>query len=302
MSMRKTLLLAIAVLMILVAQVSGEEEAVFVGDGACTDCHLEYQLPLTQVHSRIETWEVRGHAVGCEGCHGPGSLHVEELDPELIQGFAPGGVGDRACLSCHQIKSLGQWHASTHAAEGIGCADCHKVHEVSRPFEACASCHADVAAQMQLPSHHPVREGKMTCASCHDVHGAQEAHLRTSMRKNDVCFDCHQDKEGPFIFEHEPVQEDCSTCHNPHGSVANNLLVANEPALCLQCHDVHFHAGYRGSDLAQVDIGGFERENPFGPEGFNIAFMTNCSQCHTQVHGSDLPSQTVAGRGRGLTQ
>ena len=39
-----------------------------------------------------------------------------------------------------------------------------------------------------------------------------------------------------------------------------------------------------------------------GPSGFRQAFATKCTQCHTQVHGSDLPSQTVPGLGGGLTR
>ena len=39
-----------------------------------------------------------------------------------------------------------------------------------------------------------------------------------------------------------------------------------------------------------------------GPSGFRQAFTTKCTQCHTQVHGSDLPSQTVPGLGGGLTR
>jgi len=32
------------------------------------------------------------------------------------------------------------------------------------------------------------------------------------------------------------------------------------------------------------------------------AYATKCTQCHAQVHGSDLPSQTVPGQGRALTR
>lgn len=80
------------------------------------------------------------------------------------------------------------------------------------------------------------------------------------------------------------------------------MLVANEPMLCLQCHEFHFHAGYRASDSREVDVGGIEFENRNGRRGFNIAFTTKCTQCHARVHGSDLPSQSVPGRGQGLTQ
>ncbi len=95
--------------------------------------------------------------------------------------------------------------------------------------------------------------------------------------------------------------EDCSLCHSAHGSVPNNLLTANEPTLCLQCHEFHFHAALLSPD-GPIDVGGTERENPFGDQSMNVAFTTKCSQCHSQVHGTDLPSQTVSSGGYGLVR
>jgi len=276
-------------------------EATYVGSEMCLECHDADEAVYDGIHMRIRSFEAAGREVGCEACHGPGSLHVEEADPELIGRFgADDYAGTEACLECHQSTHLTTWRASTHAIEEVGCVSCHSVHQRSEPEASCRSCHLEEVARFNLPSHHPVREGKMGCASCHDVHGATEALLKTEFRGNDLCFDCHQDKEGPFIFEHPPALEDCATCHEPHGSVADNLLVANEPVVCLQCHEFHFHAGYRAADAAEVDVGGFERENPFGAEGFNIAFTTNCTQCHSGHHGTDSPSQTVTS-GAGLT-
>jgi len=141
----------------------------------------------------------------------------------------------------------------------------------------------------------------MTCASCHDTHTDTEFQLKTRQRTNDLCYTCHLDKEGPFIFEHEPVQEDCMQCHEPHGTVANRLLTANEFMLCLQCHEFHFHAGYEAAE-DEWEVGGITRESPFGAQSFNVAFTTKCSQCHQRVHGSDLPSQTVTGGGSGFVR
>jgi len=170
-------------------------------------------------------------------------------------------------------------------------------------LNACKDCHSDVVAQFQLPSHHPLPEKMMTCASCHDPHAATETMLKSNhMRLNDLCYQCHQSQEGPFIFEHEPVQESCVLCHQPHGSVANNLLTANEPMLCLQCHEFHFHAGLYSPEEHEVEVGGYERENPFGVDGMNRSFTTKCSQCHSQIHGSDLPAQSLAGAGFGMVR
>ncbi len=298
MRVRSSLLafLATLALLCLAPPAAGEAmETTEVGSDVCLECHDAAEMNLHNVHFRIQEFEVRGRSVGCESCHGPGSLHADEGDAELIQRFlADDYEANEVCIGCHRGKGMHQWAASIHAQGGIGCTDCHEVHAAYNPEAACDSCHGEQVARFRLPSHHPLPEGKMDCASCHNVHAATEGMLRTNgLRANDLCYTCHQATEGPFIFEHAPVQEDCNLCHQPHGSVADNLLTANEPVLCLQCHEFHFHAGYRSADAAHVDVGGFERENPFGATGFNMAYTTSCTQCHSSIHGSDLPSQTV---------
>ncbi len=269
---------------------------------SCADCHGDVAKSMGgQTHMRIQPFEVGGRTTGCEGCHGDGKKHAESGDKSLIRRFSDDEAYG-ACLECHRANGQAEWHASTHEAQGLTCGDCHNVHKPSTPLATCKTCHADVISRFQLPSHHPVREGQMTCGSCHDPHSANEAQLRTPQRVNELCYGCHLDKEGPYVFEHQPVQEDCRLCHNPHGTVARRLLTANEPMLCLQCHELHFHAGYRAEDADEVEIGRIPRANPNGPTGFNRAYTTRCSACHSRVHGSDLPTQAVSGRGNGLAR
>jgi predicted CXXCH cytochrome family protein len=40
-----------------------------------------------------------------------------------------------------------------------------------RANERCLTCHQTQRAQMSLPYHHPLREGKMGCVDCHNPHG-----------------------------------------------------------------------------------------------------------------------------------
>ncbi len=305
--MRRTTLLAVLAAGFALAWPGFAEEAGMV----CADCHDEVAAGMThQIHMRIQPFEVYGRQVGCEGCHGDGTQHMEEGDPALIRTFKEKSTDDNAaCMSCHVssghsgrfLNSTGvsEWQVSTHAMENLACVDCHAIHGKSKPLSTCKSCHTEVYAQFQLPNHHPVPEGKMSCNNCHNPHSANEYMLtNNNMRLNDLCYTCHQSQEGPFIFEHSPVQESCSLCHMPHGSVADKLLTANEPMLCLQCHEFHFHAALISPE-GPTEVGGTEYENPEGEYSMNAAFTTKCSQCHSQVHGTDLPSQSLAGAGFG---
>lgn len=271
---------------------------------ACADCHEDVATHFARTtHARIKSWEVGGAEVGCTACHGDPTRHLETGEVEGLVRFSGDPEGDSAaCLSCHATRGGEEWAAAAHAHQ-LACTECHSIHAVTAPTSTCASCHQEVQALMLAPSHHPVKEGKMTCASCHNVHGAAPGALRTEGRVNDLCVTCHQAQEGPFIFQHAPVEEDCTICHAPHGTVADNLLVANEPVLCLQCHSFHFHMGKKPVDTAgTVIVGGKPYPNVLGRYGYIQSFGTKCTQCHTKVHGSDLPSQSVPSQGRNLTR
>ena len=245
------------------------EGACYVGQETCADCHDDMAGDMfatstsaegfaKTIHGRLATWELMGAEKGCESCHGPGSQHVDnDGDTEYI--LRPTElVSDQAsaiCVKCHTDGHLMDYTHSAHALSDVGCADCHSIHDGEGKFslkmedpELCYSCHQEEQAKTHFPSSHPIEAGKMNCSSCHNVHGAIGEALNTDERLNDLCLNCHTRYQGPFVFGHAPVEDDCTICHDPHGSVANNLLAQNEPFLCLQCHEGHFHILRRGFD------------------------------------------------------
>lgn len=245
--------------------------------------------------------------VDCESCHGPGSLAIEGITPEKVEQDKKEGKETKCkyetlidyknlppqalsliCLKCHTANAtfnLHNWNANVHAINDVSCSDCHKVHKgpdlivsPKETAEMCYKCHQEVRAEFSLPSHHPLREQRVFCTDCHDSHGG--VLTEKLLRKNTIkeqCTQCHIEKEGPFVFEHAEATENCSTCHSHHGSINNNLLVVREPFLCLQCHEGH-------------------RISSSSTEERKAAFYTRCTDCHSQIHGTDIPSASGEGR------
>lgn len=257
-------------------------EAGLVKDtGSCVDCHEGAIAAYEQTtHGRIFAYGPKGElqARNCEACHGPRSRHLDDPDGGLALSAA---AQTEVCLQCHQGGTRIYWQSSAHKSAGIGCADCHTVMEkrsdqgllsAADEVDVCYSCHADVRAQMMKPYHHPVREGKMTCSSCHNVHGSVGKSLLKGATINETCFGCHQEKRGPFVWEHAPVRENCANCHDAHGSNQRDLLNSKGSFLCLQCHTYGGH----------INLPRYNRtSNPYGQ---------GCVNCHVTQHGSNSPS------------
>ncbi len=288
--------------------VSGEPPsgAVDVGDETCSMCHSEVSQDFAgNIHFRLAVGE--DHT--CEACHGPGSKHSEDGDPASIYNPATDYLSteDNTCVGCHKGAEFTSWQGLTHFEVGEGCSDCHTIHGQEKHLlskqepELCFGCHADMRLKARMPSHHPVLEGLMRCSDCHAIHSS-EVKYTVGEGDRELCLSCHTSLQGPFIFEHDPVNEDCGICHDPHGAIADNLLVQNEPFLCLSCHSMHFHttlAGYEGEFSAPLHP---ERTGMSTRDGMKRAFLTKCTQCHSEVHGSDLPSQSISGKGAALTR
>ncbi|HEY3620429.1 MAG TPA: cytochrome c3 family protein, partial [Candidatus Sulfotelmatobacter sp.] len=109
------------------------------------------------------------------------------------------------------------------------------------------------------------------CSDCHNTHGTTTLRqVRTLPNGDQVCFKCHADKQGPFVYEHVPVKtEGCSSCHTPHGSTNPRFLrVSQVNLLCLQCHS-------------------FPARGPQGPAHNQSTKYQACTMCHAAIHGSN---------------
>ena len=298
-------------------QVAGS--SAYVGSNTCEECHKQGYRRFSATKMAKVFFDAPRNDLekqGCEACHGPGREHVEaarEHDRVRAQGQVYAGppsgqfilrLGKDSplsaseqtarCLQCHEKGGRLFWKGSAHEGRGLSCMTCHQVHQ-NRPaapaaaafkepltgntlfpkrtqMEVCLECHPMRRAQLQRSSHMPLREGEMTCASCHNPHGSPNPKLLVAASVNETCYKCHPERRGPFLWEHPPVMESCLNCHEPHGSTRPQLLKVSPPRLCQECHDSTGHPGQ--PHLAT------ER----------YVFNRGCTNCHSQIHGSNHPS------------
>jgi DmsE family decaheme c-type cytochrome len=265
--------------------------AQYLGSEVCKTCHEDI----------YDNWEKTPHwktmldtnggpsHQGCESCHGPGSAHVAGGgDITKIFRFEKASTReiDDRCLGCH---AGGTEHMnainSIHTKNDVSCISCHSPHHAetkefllvkSQP-ELCYGCHLTQKAQFEMPFHHRVNEGLVQCTDCHNPHGTVgPKQVRTSSTQDAICFKCHTDKQGPFVYEHAPVKvAGCQSCHMVHGGPNPHMLkLSNVNLLCLQCHTTSTFSSAPGA-----------------PSFHNQAtFFQACTLCHIEIHGSNFSS------------
>jgi predicted CXXCH cytochrome family protein len=256
----------------------------------------------------------------------PGAEHPSEVEPTPT------------CVGCHEgFDSLlaETPHRILVSPEGervgnspVGCGDCHADWEghleepglgtIVNPekistfenLKLCNVCHFNPRMQ-ECREFNVHFKNEISCSNCHSIYHPEAQHM---LRKpsNDLCLECHQEKEAKFSsISHHPVREGvircvdchralrepgkafsfispnedtiekegCIVCHDPHVSPNPRLLKQPAGQLCLQCHFVPRHQTAHGGIWAK----------------------RNCLECHVDVHGSYTSKHLFGGAcfGRG---
>lgn len=262
----------------------------YAGQDTCLECHEDKGESLLGTrHSRTEDGRTPNANLGCETCHGPSKEHADTGDPDLMTSFAEKSAIETSdtCVTCHNKGEHALWEGSQHQGRDVTCTNCHSVHDP------------------QSAEHQFVKPTQIeTCAQCHAEKAAK------IQRTN-----------------HMPLREgtmECTSCHNPHGSVNDRLLregfTINEscttachaekrgpfmfehaPAVenCATCHDPHGSVNDRML-TAKVPMlcqrcHNHTRHPSTVYDGIRLQTATqgyarSCVNCHQAIHGSNHPS------------
>lgn len=273
----------------------------------CRQCHQAIVESFAlAIHGKSAKFLTDSRAAKCEICHANSEKHAETSTRTTSRGDVvnPAKLGseqaNETCLNCHSMdRSHFNWQGGKHDRSDMSCLSCHSNHHAKSAEnmltgftveETCLRCHKEIRKAIFQRSTHLFRTEnsvatdrrqvlstepigmKVNCTSCHNPHGGEGRKMLVDRTTNGVCYQCHAEKRGPLLWEHPPVQENCLTCHNPHGSNNVSLLTRRTHQLCQQCH---IHLLPRHSTVAGFDV---------------FTFNRSCTNCHSQIHGSNHPA------------
>ncbi|MYD96961.1 MAG: hypothetical protein F4X98_06200 [Gammaproteobacteria bacterium] len=186
----------------------------------CADCHSTAVVKGYDRATRSYRTTFTEVSVGCEACHGPGSVHVESDGQQLPVGFPEHRQGEiNACAPCHsrraqlaegfkphrpfldhyspalledglyfadgqiedEVYVYGSFLQSRMHAAGVTCSDCHEPHSAGIRAEGNALC---------VACHNPIgREDFPTLPLGEFDH--PDHHLHKPGEAGSFCVDCH---------------------------------------------------------------------------------------------------------------
>jgi predicted CXXCH cytochrome family protein len=230
--------------------------------------------------------------IGCEACHGPGSLHIDPPgDGEKVD-YIWNPTDSAACGNCH-VRG-GSVDLVGGKTTGYPMMDGHAI----RPGDSLADYY------LMAAGFHPDGE---TSRSHHQQYVDALTHphsdaLSTIVENDhgqDFCLDCHAtdymlaEEDDRLTMETAMYDIECVACHAPHGSSIDHDLRISQEEVCTQCHNSGTSAPgssphHPHQEIAEGTI------NIDGLSGDSWMDGTTCTDCHMPLVAKSAVSYDIA--------
>ncbi|MEK7376532.1 MAG: DmsE family decaheme c-type cytochrome [Candidatus Margulisiibacteriota bacterium] len=183
--------------------------------------------------------------------------------------------------------------------------------------DTCKTCHEDKHKSYSQTYHSQKNDPRTPAAKngCETCHGAGTAHAKAGGGKgvggivplspssstpvskiNETCLQCHA-KGKTAMWKgsaHESRGLACSTCHDPHGGNAKNLIKPKQAQVCGQCHPSVVSESLKMSHhpVREGKMNCSDCHNPHGTVTDKLISANSvnekCFECHTEKRGPFL--------------
>jgi hypothetical protein len=224
-------------------------------DTTCLFCHAGRAEAVPDTAQRVRLHE---QAIGCESCHGPGSLHealhrskkhvpgTEDLtivNPSMLSRSHLEDI----CANCHLSGAAMtplRGRTFTDYRPGMPLTD----YRIDYRFDSGSEDMTVVGHIEQLRQSACYKNSEaMTCLTCHDPH-AKEKPADSVAFYRQKCLDCHAEKGCKLAkaqrLTKEP-QDNCAACHMPRGDT-------DIPHVAFTHHRIGLHTKQQHTESARV--------------------------------------------------
>jgi len=203
----------------------------------CMVCHSGRAQPVANRDGAYQRPAFEELSIGCENCHGPGQLHVEERlkgkpQPETVDtsivnpAKLPSWLADNICMFCHQE---GDARVLQPGKDYLDFRPGSPLHQTVVIFTLSGSAKSGTARseeQSPLLNHYSLMissrcyrdsGAKLGCLTCHDPH-VQPAAAEAPDYYRSKCLTCHTDLSCklPLATRRKQAPPDrCADCHMP---------------------------------------------------------------------------------------
>lgn len=185
----------------------------------CADCHSTAVRKNYDPATDTFATEFAEISVGCEACHGPGSLHAQQPTIVPLPTLKEAAQQVNTCGTCHSRRTQlaegftpqqnyldhylpallddGLYHADGQILDEVYVHGSFVQSKMHRAGVACSNCHEPHSAQLKIP-------GNGVCTQCHNVNGRAdfpslrpanydsiEHHFHQQGTEAAACVSCH---------------------------------------------------------------------------------------------------------------
>ena len=203
--------------------------------GACLYCHTNRVEPVEDTRNRYHEPVFRGHAIGCERCHGPGERHVRtsEKDDIVNPTRLEAGLREAVCQQCHlegATRVLHRGRGLNDFRPGMPLQDFLSVFvRGSTPGEKQKAVNHVEQMYVSRCFQKSPADDKMGCTTCHNPHEAVPPAKRVAYYR-DRCLQCHEAFDCGLPEETRLKKEpgdSCIACHMPRAATSDIVHTAS---------------------------------------------------------------------------
>lgn len=237
----------------------------------CLYCHSNRALHQANTLNHYEEPVFRGHAIGCQRCHGPGASHIQAHE----SGTGEDGIVNPAKLAPELREAVcQQCHLSGLARVNKAGKQLYD-YRPGQPLNAAFTIFTETSEDRQFVGHveqmyesacFQGSDKRLGCVSCHDPHRLPTPETRVAYYR-DRCLDCHRDEPCSLSLEVRTKtrpDDSCIDCHMPNQQTEVRHAASTD-------HSIPRMAGQPRSDVAPKSLHAFPSDEVAKPTERDLA-------------------------------